>query len=89
MAKKSFRIIDFVYLLAIIIFDLAVYIMLGLFQMGYDDTYDSSKGEYWSFASMHNQEKAFYIAINAWNIVNIIGVGYLVYQIFRRVKYGT
>jgi uncharacterized membrane protein len=57
--------------------------------MVYDDTYDSSKGEYWSFASMNNQEKAYYIAINAWNVLNIIGMTYLVYQIFRRIKYGT
>lgn len=89
MAKKIFRFIDFVYLLTIILFDLAIYIVLGLFLMGYDDTYNSSKGEYWSFGSMTNQEKAFYIAINAWNVLNIVGVTYLVYRIFRRVKYGT
>lgn len=89
MVKKTFRFIDFVYLFAIILFDVAVYIILGLFLMGYDDTYDSSKGEYWSFASMDNQEKVFYIAINVWNVLNIAGVAYLVYRIFRRVKYGT
>jgi len=89
MAKKTFRFIDFVYLVAIILFDVAVYIILGLFLMGYDDTYDSSKGEYWSFASMNNQEKVFYIAINVWNVLNILGVAYLVYRICRRVKYGT
>ena len=89
MAEKSFRFIDFVYLIAIILFDLTVYIILGLLLMGYDDTYESSKGEYWSFGSMNNQEKAFYIAINVWNVLNIVGVTFLVYRIFRRLKYGT
>ena len=79
MIKKTFRCVDFVYLAAIILFDLAVYLILGLFIMGYDDNYDCSKGEYWSFTSMNNQEKAFYIAINAWNVLNIIGVTCLVY----------
>ena len=89
MAKKTFRFIDLVYLLAIILFDIAVYIVLGVFLMGYDDTYDIAKGEYWSFSSMNNQEKAFFIAINVWNVLNIVGVTYLLYQIFRRVKFGT
>lgn len=89
MAKKTFRFIDFVYVIAILLFDVAVYIALGLFLMGYDDTYDSTKGEYWSFGSMNNQEKVFFIAINVWNVLNIVGVTYLVYRIFRRVKYGT
>ncbi|MBA4197616.1 MAG: hypothetical protein C0459_08690 [Chitinophaga sp.] len=89
MAKKTFRFIDFVYLVAIILVDVSVYIVLGLFLMGYDDTYDSTKGEYWSLSSMNNQEKVFYIAINVWNVLNIVGVTYLVYRIFRRVKYGT
>lgn len=89
MLKKGFRFIDFVYLVAMILFDLAVHIILGLFLMGYDDTYESSKGEYWSFDSMSSQERGFYIAINAWNILNIIGVTYLAYRIFRRIKYGT
>jgi hypothetical protein len=89
MAKKTFRFIDIVYLVAIILFDVVVYMVLGLFLMGYDDTYDSTKGEYWSFGSMNDQEKAFYIAINVWNVLNIVGVTYLVYRIIRRVKYGT
>lgn len=89
MVEKSFRTIDFVYLFAGILFDIAVYIILGLFLMGYDDTYDRSKGEYWSFASMNNQEKVFYIAINVWNVLNIVGVTFLMYRIFRRLKYGT
>ena len=89
MVKKTCRFIDFVYLVAIILFDVAIYIILGLFLMGYDDTYDSSKGEYWSYASMNNQEKVFYIAINVWNVLNIVGLAYLVYRIFRRIKYDT
>ena len=32
--------------------------------MGYDDNYDSSKGEYWSLSSMNSTEKMIYICYN-------------------------
>jgi hypothetical protein len=41
-----------------IVFDLAVYIMLGLMLMTYDDFYDASKGEYRSLASMTPAQQA-------------------------------
>lgn len=33
---------------AVIIFDLAVYLILGMLLMNYDDFYDESEGGYWS-----------------------------------------
>lgn len=56
MAKFKIRFVDIVYGVAIIGADLFVFILLGLLPMGYDDSYDSSKGEYWSLASMHSTE---------------------------------
>jgi hypothetical protein len=32
----------------VIIFDLAIYLVLGMLLMNYDDFYDESEGEYWS-----------------------------------------
>jgi hypothetical protein len=87
--KKPFQHINLVYLILVLLLDLAVYMVLGLLLMGYDDTYDSSKGEYWSLASMNTREKVFYIAINAWNVLNVIGIIYLLYRVFKRVKYGS
>ena len=64
----------------LILFDLGVYVVFGLFLMKYDDFYDESKGEYWSLASMTFSEKVPYIGINIWNFINLIAIGYLVYR---------
>ena len=89
MVRPKIRFIDFIYLLAIIGADLIVYIFLGLLLMGYDDNYDSSKGVYWSLASMDSTEKVIYFALQAWNIINVIGVIYIGHRIYKRIKYGT
>ena len=42
------RFIDIIYWLALLAADFFVYIVLGLLLMGYEDSYDKSKGELWS-----------------------------------------
>ena len=69
---------------AIVTFDLAVYLLLGLLLMNYDDFYDESGGEYWSLSSMTMSEKATYIGLNVWHVVNVIAIGYVVYRLVRR-----
>lgn len=54
--------------------------------MRYDDFYDESKGEYWSFASMTFSEKIPYIGINIWNVVNLVALGYLIFRLIRWMK---
>lgn len=70
--------------LAIIAVDIFVFIILGLLLMNYDDFYDSSKGEYWSFNSMNVIEKATYICYKAWIVLNIIGLLYIGYKIYKK-----
>ena len=89
MVKTKIRFVDVIYWLAIIGADLFVYIVLGLLLMGYDDNYDSSKGEYWSLASMNSTEKIIYFALQTWNVINIIGVIYIGHRLYKRTKYGT
>ena len=84
MVKFKIRFVDVVYGIAIIGADLFVFIILGLLLMGYDDSYDSSKGEYWSLASMNLTEKIIYICYNAWIILNIIGLVYIGRKIYRK-----
>jgi uncharacterized membrane protein len=86
MAKFKIRFVDVVYGIAIIGADLFVFILLGLLLMSYDDSYDSSKGEYWSLASMNSTEKIIYICYNTWIILNIIGLVYLGRKIYSRTK---
>lgn len=86
MAKLKIRFIDFIYGITIIVIDLFVFILLGVLLMGYDDNYDSSEGEYWSFASMNTSEKTIYICYNSWIILNIIGLAYICWKIYVRTK---
>lgn len=89
MGKLKIRLIDIIYWLAIIATDIFVYMILGVLQMDYDDNYDSSKGEYWSLASMNNRQLIFYFALQVWNILNIIGLTLLVRKIYKRIKNST
>lgn len=89
MFKTKIRIIDVFYWLAIIGTDIFVYIIFGLLLMGYDDNWDSSKGEYWSLASMNNAEKIIYFGLQTWNIINIGGVIYIGWKIYKRIKNGA
>lgn len=89
MIKSKIRFVDIIYWLAIIGADIFVYIILGLLQMDYDDTYDSSKGEYWSLASMNTRQLMFYYALQLWNIINLIALIFIGRKIYKRIKYGT
>ena len=89
MVKTKIHFIDIIYWLAIIGADLFVYMVLGLLLMGYDDNYNSSKGGYWILASMNLTEKLIYLALQSWNIINVIGVFYIGHRLYKRIKYGT
>ncbi|PAM95706.1 hypothetical protein B4N84_06305 [Flavobacterium sp. IR1] len=89
MAKLKIRFIDITYGIAIIVADLVVFIILGVLLMGYDDNYDSSEGEYWSFASMNMNEKIIYICYNVWIVLNIIGFIYIGRKIYIKTKIST
>ena len=80
---KLKHLIGFILILAL---DFAVYIVLGLLMMNYDDFYDESKGEYWSWESMNATDKLVFSSLQIWNIINIIAVGFLIYFIIKRVK---
>lgn len=86
MGKKKFRFIDIVYWLAIISVDILVFIILGVLLMGYDDSYYSSKGEYWSLASMNILEKIIYIGLHIWSILNIFGLIFIGRKIYKQIK---
>jgi cyclopropane fatty-acyl-phospholipid synthase-like methyltransferase len=74
----------------IIVADIFIFLFLGLLQMQYDDFYDESKGEYWSWESMNTQEKIFALALDFWVILNIIGLivglAYIGRKIYKRIK---
>lgn len=91
MSTSKFRIrfIDVVYWFALVAADIFVYIVLGLLLMSYDDNYDASKGEYWSWRSMSAFDRYAFAALNLWHVVNIIAVAYVGYKIYRRLSMRT
>lgn len=72
--------------IGVVIIDLAVYKLLGLLLMNYDDFYTEDKGEYWSLASMTTSEKITYIGLNVWHVINVLGIVYIGYRLTRKLK---
>ena len=89
MNKIKIRFIDIVYFIAIIVADIIIYIFFGLLLMGYDDNWNSSKGEYWSWSSMTANERLVYTCFNVWNVLNIIGIVFFIIKIYKRFKHGA
>jgi hypothetical protein len=83
MAKKIFTLNNIAYGISFILVDLAVYVVLGLLLMGYDDFYDESKGALWSLESMTTFEKAIYIGLHIWHIINVLVIGYVIYRVVK------
>lgn len=86
MSRLQFRFVDIVFVIAIIMADLFIYVVLGLFFMGYEDFYDESKGPYMSLQSMTTNEKVIYFAINSWHVVNVFLIVWTLYKIYKWVK---
>ena len=72
--------------LCIILTDLFVYLVIGTLMMGYDDTYNESKGEYWSLASMTTNEQVIYLGMQVWNVLNLFAIVYIIYRLTRKNK---
>lgn len=88
MDKMKNRFLRIIILVTIILIDVCVYLFLGLLLMNYEDSYDSSKGEYWSLSSMNTSEKIIYICYIAWIIINLIVIALLARRLFIKIKYG-
>ncbi len=72
--------------IGIVVIDLAVYIILGLLLMNYDDFYNVSEGQYWSLASMTTTEKTAYIGLQFWHVINVCGILYILYRLTQKQK---
>jgi hypothetical protein len=86
MAKVEMRFINLLYWFAIVGADLLVYMSLGLLLMDYKDNWEAVQGELWSLSSMNLSNKALYCSIHIWNVVNLLGIAYLVCRGYKRFK---
>ena len=54
--------------------------------MNYDDSYEESKGIYWSYESMTSSEILSSYAFAAWNLINLIFIGFILYKLIKYLK---
>jgi len=83
---RIFTIQNIVIGILIILFDLIVYVILGLLLMNYDDFYEESKGVQWSLESMSITDKMTYFGLQFWHLINIALIGYVIYRILSIKK---
>ena len=72
--------------ISLTLFSLVVYMLIGLILMNYDDSYETKKGEYWSLTSMTLTEKASYIGLNLWHLINLTAIIYVIFRLTKRNK---
>ena len=89
MSKFNIRSIDVVYWIAVVMADIFVYVVLGLLLMSYDDNYNVSKGEYWSWKSMNTFDRYVYVVLNLCHVVNVALTVFVAYRIYTRLKMRT
>ncbi|RWY53889.1 hypothetical protein [Mucilaginibacter gilvus] len=71
---------------AAVIIDLAVYALLGVIMMGYDDSHNGTEPDYYKWSSYKTLDKAAVIGLWFWNIVNILFWGYVIYRIVKAIR---
>jgi len=86
MAKLKIRFIDIVYFVAIIGADIVVYVILGIFQMDYDDNEVRSRGGYLNLGGMNKWQLFYYFLLQTWNILNLLGIIFIGRKIYKRIK---
>jgi hypothetical protein len=73
-------------ILVFLFIDLAIYLILGIAMMQYEDFYDESKGAYWSWESMTTFDKSVVVFLNFWYFVNIVVVILVIRKIIKMLR---
>jgi hypothetical protein len=66
-------------------FDLFVFVFCGIYMMGYDDFYNESQGEYFSFSSMKTEYKIVWGFYNFWIFLNCLLLIYIIYKVYKKL----
>ncbi len=72
--------------LTLVLLDVFVGLVLGVLMMSYDDSYDESKGEYWSWESMNTFQKSVSVGLDVWWTINLVVIGYLLYKFIKQIR---
>jgi hypothetical protein len=81
------KILSIFYWIAIIAADIFIYMLLGLLQLDYEDTWNPSKGELWSSESMTKWQLIFSYALLIWNVVNLFAILFIARKVYIRLRY--
>jgi hypothetical protein len=68
----------------LLLFDLLIGLLFGVLLMDYDDSYEPSKGEYWSWDSINTLQKSISIGMNMWWFINLIVLIFIIYKFLKR-----
>lgn len=69
----------------LIILDLLVFAFCGFYMMSYDDFYNESQGEYFSFSSMKMEYKIVWGFYNFWIVLNCLLLFYIIFKVYKRL----
>ena len=72
--------------LVFLFIDLAIYLILGVAMMQYDDFYDESKGAYGSWESMTTFDKSVVVSLNLWHLVNVVAAILVIRKIIKMLR---
>ncbi|MFK8046165.1 MAG: hypothetical protein AB8B72_11765 [Crocinitomicaceae bacterium] len=84
--KNLFTAKNITIVVSVILLDFSIFLILGLLLMNYDDSYDVTKGVYWSLTSMNFWQKMSYLLLQFWYLINFIGIIYLLYRIVKHFR---
>ena len=78
------KIKNVIFIISFIIFDFAIWVIIGLILLNYEDFYEESKGEYFSLSSMTIIQKIGFFSYYIWIISNI-GLGiFFLYRLINK-----
>lgn len=69
--------------LLIILLDIAVYFILGLLLMNYDDFHEEGKGAYWSLETMDRSARWTHYGLQFWNMMNALAILLIIYRMIK------
>ena len=86
MSQFNRKFIKIMCWLGILIADFMVYLILALLLMGYEDSWNGSKGAMWSLESMDASEKALYILYIGWYVINFVFVIFFLRKLYPKLN---
>ncbi len=70
--------------ISIVVIDLLIYLVLTFGLVNYEDSFDGSKGEFYSLASMETSEKITYLSLILWYIINSILLCIILLKLWKK-----